>query len=391
MTRKSMLLTAMITTLALLPSLASAEILAMVNYESKPKESLKAFRHPVAGQIRREGIAIIDVDPKSEAFGKILVDMPLPPDLIAHHIFYNRDATKAYVTALGKPELRVMDLTRFPFRMKTVKVPECQVGEDVVFSGDNKTWYLTCMGSNKVIVGDAVSDTVTRVIDTPKPYPHGIAVHDRINRILVTSTVRATDLKDAGNTITVIEQSTGRPLASHTVTKKSGDAPVEILFVPGSSPPVAYITNMYGGTLSVAVWNPSKQDFDVRQVFDFTPHKAGVPLELYFNKRVDRLYVTTAKPGHFHIFDISGNPTKPTLLKSLATAEGAHHVASTKDERYAFVQNSFLNLPGMSDGSITVIDLKKEKAIATINTLKDNGFNPNLIVLLPEWNEPAGH
>ena len=107
---------------------AGAEILAMLNYESKPPDALKVFKNPVAGQIRREGIAILDVDPRSGNFGKILMDLPLPPDLVAHHIFYNRDATKAYVTALGKPELRVIDMTRSPYRMKAVQVPQCQVG-----------------------------------------------------------------------------------------------------------------------------------------------------------------------------------------------------------------------------------------------------------------------
>jgi DNA-binding beta-propeller fold protein YncE len=372
---------------------AGAEILAMLNYESKPPDALKVFKNPVAGQIRREGIAILDVDPRSENFGKILMDMPLPPDLVAHHIFYNRDATKAYVTALGKPELRVIDMTRSPYRMKTVQVPQCQVGEDVVFSKDNKTWYLTCMGSNKVIVGDTATDRITRVVDVPK-YPHGIAVHDGIDRLLATSTVRASDLGDPGETITVIEASTGKVLSTHKVTQKpspAGDAPVEILFVPRSNPPVAYVTNMHGGTLSAAVWDSAKKDFNVRQVFDFGPHKAGVPLEMYFNKEADRFYVTTAKPGHFHIFDISGDPTKPRLLKTLPAAEGAHHVAFTKDWRYAFVQNSFLNLPGMSDGSITVIDLKAEKVVGNIDTLKSEGFNPNSIVLLPEWDDRAGH
>ena len=372
---------------------AGAEILAMLNYESKPPDALKVFKNPVAGQIRREGIAILDVDPRSGNFGKILMDLPLPPDLVAHHIFYNKDATKAYVTALGKPELRVIDMTRSPYRMKTVQVPPCQVGEDVVFSNDNRTWYLTCLGSNKVIVGDTATDSVTRVIDVPK-YPHGIAVHNGIDRLLVTSTVRASDLGDPGETITVIEASTGKVLSTHKVTQKpspAGEAPVEILFVPRSNPPVAYITNMYAGSLSVAVWDPSKKDFTVRQVFDFGPHKAGVPLEMYFNKEADRFYVTTAKPGHLHIFDISGDPTKPKLLKALPAAEGAHHVAFTKDWQYAFVQNSFLNLPGMSDGSITVIDLKTEKVLANIDTLKNEGFNPNSIVLLPEWDDPAGH
>jgi hypothetical protein len=45
----------------------------------------------------------------------------------------------------------------------------------------------------------------------------------------------------------------------------------------------------------------------------------------------------------------------------------------------------------MSDGSITVIDLSKGDVIGSVNTLKEQGFNPNSIVLLPQWNHPAGH
>ena len=183
-------------------------------------------------------------------------------------------------------------------------------------------------------------------------------------------------------------------LSTYKVSNKpspAGEAPVEILFVPGSNPPVAYVTNMFGGTLWTATWNPQKKDFDVAQAFDFATVKAGVPLEIYFNGKSDRLYVTTAKPGHLHVFDISKNPGKPELLKSIPAAEGAHHVAVTKDERLAFVQNSLLNLPGMSDGSITVVDLAKGDVIGSVNVLKDQGFNPNSIVLLPQWNHPAGH
>ena len=88
--------------LAALPVLARAEILAMLNYESKPEESLKAMRIPVSPQGRREGVAIIDVDPKSKNFGKIVTDLSIPPDVVAHHIFYNKDSSKAYITALGE-------------------------------------------------------------------------------------------------------------------------------------------------------------------------------------------------------------------------------------------------------------------------------------------------
>ncbi len=372
---------------------ARGEILAMLNYETKPEESLKAMRLPVSPEGRREGIAVIDVDPKSKTFGKIVTDLAIPADVVAHHIFYNKDQSKAYVTALGKGELRVIDMKQRPYQIKTVAVPDCKVGEDVVFSDDNKTWYLTCMGSQNVIVGDAVSDKPLRAIATPVPYPHGIAVHAGIDRMLVTSTVRASDLKDPGEAIGVIELSTGKAIGTHKVSSKpspAGDAPVEILFLPGATPPMAYITNMYGGTLSVAVWNPGTKDFAVSPVFDFGSLKAGVPLEMYFNPKGDRLYVTTAKPGHLHIFDVS-SPKSPRLLKSLPAAEGAHHVAFTTDWKYAFVQNTLLSLPGMSDGSVTIVDLTAEEVVGSVDTLKNMGLNPNSIVLLPQWNHPAGH
>ncbi len=393
MKRILVLLAGMASAVVVAHSVAHAEILAMLNYETKPEDALRAMKLPVGPQARREGIAIIDVDPRSPNYGKFLIDMPLPPDLVAHHIFYNKDASKAYLTALGQPLLHVIDMKQSPYRIKKVDVPDCQVGEDVVFSGDNKRWYLTCMGSNKVIVGDAVNDKPTKTISVPK-YPHGIAIHDGIDRVLVTSTVRHTDLGDAGETITAIEASTGKVLSTHKVSNKpspAGEAPVEILFVPKSNPPVAYITNMYGGGLWTATWNAKKKDFDLAEAFDFGPQKVGVPLELYFNDKADRLYVTTAKPGHLHVFDIGANKAKPKLLKTLPAGEGAHHVGFTKDWRFAFVQNSLLNLPGMSDGSITVVDLQKQETVGSVDTLKNMGLNPNSIVLLPQWNHPAGH
>ena len=381
--------------LALTPSVAFGEILAMVNYETKSPESLKALKSPVAAPARKEGIAIIDVDPTSKNFGKIVQDIALPGDLVAHHIFYNRDQSKAYVTALGKEELRVIDMKKQPYGIsKVVAVPGCSVGEDIVFSADGKTWYLSCMGTSAMVVGDATKDEPLKTVKVAAPYPHGIAVHNGIDRILLSSTVRASDLGDAGEAISAVEASSGKVLGTYKMSNKpspAGNAPVEILFVPGANPPVAYVTNMYEGTLWTATWNAGKKDFDVQQVHDFSAQGAGVPLEIYFNKKADRMYVTTAKPGHMHIFDLAAGPGKPKLLKSIATAEGAHHIAFTQDGRYAFVQNAFINLPGMSDGSISVVDMKTEKVIGTFDTLKNAGYNPNSMVLLPRWNDPAGH
>ncbi len=369
------------------PLLGHAEILAMANYESKPGQTP-----------RREGIAVIDVDPDSKNFAKIINDIPLPTDLVAHHIFYNKDLSKAYITALGNGPLHVMDMKDNPLQPKKVNVPDCKVGEDVVFSKDNKTWYLTCMGSSNVIVGDAQTDKVIKVIaaDSEKAfirYPHGISINDDIDRMIVTSTVRPSDLGDAGETVAVIQTSTGKVLSSHKLSDKpsSGAAPVEVVFLPGSKPPVAYINTMFGGALWTATWNASNKNFDFQQAFDFNAVKQGVPLEIYFNDNNDRMYITTANPGYFNIFDISGSVLKPKLIKAIPTAGGAHHVVFSPDEQYAFVQNSFLNLPDMSDGSISVIDLKKQEFKTNINTLKDQGFNPNCIIMMPKWHHDVAH
>ena len=70
-----------------------------MTYESKPDQ-----------KERREGLALMELDLTSPRFGQIIRDTPLPPDLVAHHIYINPDSTKAYITALGRPELRVLDL-----------------------------------------------------------------------------------------------------------------------------------------------------------------------------------------------------------------------------------------------------------------------------------------
>jgi len=367
----------------LFPATLHAEILAMINYETKPEQIM-----------RREGIAVIDVDPESGNFGRIIMDIPLPYGLVNHHIFYNKDRSKAYVTALGMSTLHVIDMRRFPYRMKAIDIPECKVLEDQTFTSDNKTWYMTCMGSQNIIVGDAVTDRPLRSIALPEPYPHGITLNEDIDRILVTSTDPPDGVGQPGETITVIEASTGKVLSTHKVSLKdspSGEGPVEVHFVPHSDPPAAYVTNIYGGTLWAGVWNPGKQDFEFEQAFDFASLGFNIPLVIEFDEKAKKLFVTSGVPGHLNIFDISGGVNKPRILKSIPTAAGAHHVVFSPGWKYAVVQNNLLNMKGLSDGSITVIDLQKGEPVASIDTLKNMGMNPNCIVLLPEWSTGHGH
>ncbi len=106
---------------------AKAEILALVLYETKAEESIRSLQMRGDRGPRREGIAMIDVDPESDSFGDWLADFPLPPTLISHHMYYNNERTKIYITALGDAVLHVLDVTRVPYRLKAVPVPECKI------------------------------------------------------------------------------------------------------------------------------------------------------------------------------------------------------------------------------------------------------------------------
>ena len=120
---------------------------------------------------------------------------------------------------------------------------------------------------------------------------------------------------------------------------------MEVLFVPKTETSTVYVTNMFGGTIWAGTWDEGTKDFTFREAYDFNTSGSAVPLEMYFNEKGDRLYVTTASPGRFHIFDISTGITRPKLLKTIEVGNGAHHVAFYPDEKLAFVQNNLLGLP----------------------------------------------
>ena len=66
-------------------------------------------------------------------------------------------------------------------------------------------------------------------------------------------------MSEIGESVTVLEASTGKVLSTHKVSLKpspSKAAPVEVMFAPNANPPVVHITNMMEGTLWAGLWDP---------------------------------------------------------------------------------------------------------------------------------------
>ena len=366
------------------PSAVVSEILALTVVQSQVPETVKAFKL-TGSRDPKESLFILDVDPNSKTFGKTLMTIPLPSDFLANEVFFNPDKSKGYVTSRGKSEMFVFDLNRYPYRLRKLELPDCKTGQNLIFSQEQKLWYLTCRMSAKVIVGDSATDTIRNAFEVPNSYPHDLVIFPKLGELLISSSVSG-DLNDKSDFLIRIDLDSGEEISRQLVSKNDPSvqsAPTELLKIPGSNPPAAFVVSMFAPKLRVATWDASVLEFKIETVFDFTPLKSSFLMELTNNSSQGRLYVTEAKPGRLHVLKISQKPLSLKLIKTIKLAEGARQAALSRDGKYIFIQNSYLNLPGMSDGTITVVEQSSLKVVGSMNILKDQGLNPNSIILLP--------
>jgi DNA-binding beta-propeller fold protein YncE len=372
----ALLLVGVLLSFALLPGgksqIKEPPVLAVVDYTSDNPE-------------KPDGLALVDLNPHSKSFGKILQRYSLGPGVSPHHLYYNHDGSKLYTTALGGVQLYRVELDNQ--RIKTaspIETGSCQVGEDLYFTEDGSKFYMTCMGSHEVAVFDAATDQLLSKITAESAsnapyikYPHGISVNEAIDRILVTETV-SPDLKDAGASLTAIELSSGNVLKTYPISKdgKGGTAPVEVFFLPGK--PIVYTTVMNEGSLWVGAWDEAAKDFSFHLADDLTARGQGVPLEMYLGPE-EKLYVSFGLPGGVNVYDLA-DPLKPSLLKTLSAGAGAHHIVFHGD--YMIVQNNLLNLPKLNAGTISIVHWKTGKLVATVDSFVKEGLKPASLVLL---------
>jgi DNA-binding beta-propeller fold protein YncE len=329
---------------------------------------------------KKDGLAVIDLNPDSETFGDILQDVPVGEGVLMHHSFYNADRSKLYNTALmGERLYQVTIHDDTIFDVTPLDAGSCLVGEDMIFSKDGEKFYLTCMGSDNVLVFDAKTDQMIDEIssnqeenpDAYTKYPHGISADEKIDRMIITQTVSPA-LDDPQSSVTVIEFSTGKVLSVIELTKSEGtpSAPVEVLFHPEES--IAYVSGMLDGTIWALVWDEQAKSFEPKLVDDGTKRDHSWPLDLSIGPN-GNLYVSFAVPGVVNEYSLE-NPEQPELLRSLPAQPGAHHVLFSEDSKYMFVQNNLLNLDGLNSGTISVIDFNSGNLVATIDDLVEQGM-----------------
>lgn len=357
-----------------------------------------------------DGIAIMELDPESAAFGKITSKIALGKGVLPHHIYFDKKQRRLYNTALGFPYLYELSLKHTPDGRPVIEkaVPintgGNQVGEDMVFTGDGR-FFVTFMGGKgdehggTVGVFNAANNELIHTIEAPMHldstkfimHPHGISLNEDTRKLMVTSTIHPGLTSGQGSTVTLINSDNYSLIKTYHVADQQTPAssPVEVLLLRNEFPPYAIVTTMLGGDVWIANYEADKNRYtEFRKFFDGSDHQLGWALECYISNE-KLLYVSFADPGIVKVFDLNALPAAK-VVRTLQSDPGAHHMAffKTKSGRdLVAVQNNMLNLPNINAGTIAVFDVKTGVRIATANVKKDYNIQPESI----EWANGNGH
>ncbi len=341
-----------------------------------------------SGADAADGVAIIDLNPDSEGFGQLVDTTPIAPGVMPHHLYYAPDGKQLYTTALAGDTFYTVNIKDERVSdISGVDAGTCQLGENLYFSEDGSDIYLSCMGSDELVIFDRESLDIKQSLKADMAddgaayirYPHGFAISKKLDRMMVSETISA-DLSDPGTRVSVVEFSTGKVLSTHVLAKTEGapSAPVEVVFLPDEE--TAYITGMLDASLWKAEWNASSGEFEFAQIDDPASRGHSWPLEMYIMPN-DLMYVSYAQPGAVDVYNIQ-NPAQPTFMRTLPADAGAHHILFSEDGKYMFVQNNLLGLDAMNAGTISVVDLNSGDLVTQLSSFNDAKMLPTSMTWL---------
>src|SRR3712207_5406751 len=201
----------------------------------------------------KDGVALLDLNPESKHFGKVMQRKDIGEGVLPHHLYFNHDESRLYTTALGGSRLYELILDKgrdgVPRITKVVPIDTGGnlVGEDIYFTRDGSRFYMTFMGgqggANDGTVGvfdartNELIETIQALPDDANPaapfisHAHGISANEDLGILMVTNTIHPDLVSEVGNTVTAIDMATNDVRSTHLVADSPEDPsqPVEVL------------------------------------------------------------------------------------------------------------------------------------------------------------------
>jgi len=310
-------------------------------------------------------LAVINFDPTSANYGKVIATAPLPqPGATGnefHHIGLSADGKVAACGGLlsvlkGQKEIYFFDVSD-PAAPKFISAadPPLSAITDEFHALPEGGFLVTMMGGaqghapGRVAEFDKDLNLVREHPENPPEdgfNPHGISVRPEINLMVTSDFIcPSTTLNavpgglDLRGSVRVWNLRRREILRTLNIPNAAGT--IDVKLVPGDPHQRGFTAGMIDDHLYLF----NARSGSVRSVFDFASiAKGGWPQLMRITSDGSRLFVSMNQAGKIAMFDIS-NPEQPRLLKALdlGAASGPHYVALTADEKRLVISDYFLN------------------------------------------------
>lgn len=310
-------------------------------------------------------LAVVDFDPSSTDYGKVLKTVPLPNPGDAgnepHHVGISSNgkimACGGLLSVLkGQKEVFFFDVSdpADPKFISAADPPQSAI-TDEFYPLDNGGFLVTMMGGaqghhpGRVAEFDSNMNLVAEHPASPPDdgfNPHGISVRPEQN-LMVTS-----DFICPSTTLHAVPGELGlrgsirvwdfqkREIVK-TIPLPNPAGTIDVRLIPGDPGKRAYTAGMTDDQLYLI----DTEAGAAKAVFDFgTIAKGGWPQLMRMTADGTRLFISMNMAGKVVMFDTS-NPEAPKVLKvlDLGADSGPHYIALTQDEKRLVITDYFLN------------------------------------------------
>lgn len=311
-------------------------------------------------------LTVLDADPRSPGYGKVIATAPTgSPANEAHHFGYTVSADRIFAGGLFSNRLFIYDVATDPKHPKLIRtIPD--LAATTGYSGPH-TFYAVPGGVLIAMLGakDGGAPGALVKLDNdgkflqalPAPdYMYDVGIKPELNLIVTSSwahphAVKAgnTPMDQVGDVVVAWDYKTGKVLQVEHVDK----APLEVRWLHGAAARGGFINCAFGNT--VWHWEVGKDGkLAFTRVIKLADNSIPADMRISYDNRF--LFVSLFGAGAVQQYDIT-DQLHPKLVASVAIPQ-AQMMKLTPDNRRLYVSNSLLsNLDGKVPYRVRLVDV----------------------------------
>lgn len=301
-------------------------------------------------------VAVVDVDPASDQFGRIIRTTPTgSPGNEAHHLGYTENADRIFGGGLFSNKLFIYDLKQDPRKPRLVRTVDL---DPTGYSGPH-TLYAIPGGMMLAMLGAVDGGGPAALVKTDNDgnfieawpaqgggtlkYMYDVGVKPEMNRMITSSWAHPKHVKmsggappeHAGDEVAVWDWQAKKILQ----IEKLDLAPMEVRWMHGPDARGGFINAAYGN--SVWYWEDDDEDghIDFHRVIELGEGAAPADMRISYDNKM--LYVSLWGGGKVQQFDVT-DPMTPQLVDEVELPQ-PNMMKLSPDSKRLYVTNSILS------------------------------------------------